>query len=74
MMRIEEEIFDWEDWDEVDVGVMQYYDVTFKQDFGPFKQGEQHSGVALSLTKCQLTAYDEDGNVLQQCSIKLVPA
>ena len=36
---LEQQIFSWEDWDELDVGDLIFYDVTLKVPVGEFPAG-----------------------------------
>lgn len=37
---MEEQLFNWEAWDEAGTGCFTFYKIILKQDIGPYKQGD----------------------------------
>lgn len=50
----------------------QFNEVTFVEDFGKFKKGEQFSSVFFDLSEGKALAYDDEGNVKQITNFKIV--
>jgi hypothetical protein len=57
---IETQLFDWENWDQLDVNDLCFYDVTFKTDVGPFKAGDTADEVVLLLSQSKIEVYVGD--------------
>lgn len=57
---IESQLFDWEDWDQLDVCDLYFYDVTFKVAVGPFKVDDNADGVALLLSQSKIEIYKDN--------------
>lgn len=63
----------WEGWDEPGPGGLQFYEVEFYRDFGPFKEGECFGCVYVDFGKGILEAYTEDGqDVAKRCNFVAV--
>lgn len=69
---IEHQLFTWESWDELGVGDLYFYDVTFVADVGPFKVGDTASGVSMLLSQSKIEVYDEKDEVAFTGHLKLV--
>lgn len=66
--------FLWDGWDQIEVNFMQFYNVDFYQDFGPFLKGENFSSVSVDYLKGILEAYSEDGKeVIKRCKFTATP-
>lgn len=71
--RIEQTIISYEDWDQADGMDMQFYDCTFKRDFGPWKQGETVGCVVFEWSKSRIAEFDTDGVATRTCPIEMKP-
>lgn len=69
--RIEEQILDHNGWDPVDEMAIQFYDCTFKRDFGPWKRGEKASCIVLDMHKSQVSELDSQGQTTRYCDVRL---
>ena len=67
-----EKLITYINWDWLDGGCIQYYDCIFQQSIGCFEQGQRVPILCFDPEKAQLIAYDEQSNITQQQSIKLV--
>ncbi len=45
---------------------------TFKQDFGPWKKGDKVENLTLDYDGCYIEEYDDEGEVVKKCAVKLV--
>lgn len=63
-------------WDEYDAGGkygdVQFYKVEFTEQFGCFSKGEQASCLTVSLIDRLIFSYNEKGEILKRCKIKIV--
>lgn len=62
------------DWDEGggDYGDIQFYQVEFTEEFGPWKKGQRVQALAFYLSKCLLREY-KDGEEVMSINVKLIP-
>ena len=51
------DIFNFEDWDQLDTNIFIYYDVDFKQDFGLFKRGSSYNSITIDYDEGTITTY-----------------
>lgn len=51
----------WEGWDEIDILLFSFYNVTFTDDFGVFKKGDTYSSVSVNYQEGVIEAYNEEG-------------
>jgi hypothetical protein len=51
----------WNGWDQVDVSILTFYDVTFTSDFGIFKENEKYSSITVDCKNGIVEGYDNDG-------------
>lgn len=64
----------WNGWDQPDTAVLQFHNVEFYEDFGPFSNGEEFSCVTVDHIKCVIEAYSEDGTeIVKTCKFKAIP-
>jgi hypothetical protein len=56
-MTIERQIFDWEEWDNVDEGVLRFYDVQLKVPVGEFMPGDEFDTAVVDLQNSKLVLY-----------------
>lgn len=54
--------FEWSGWDEMDILMNSYYNVTFTGDFGNFKKGESFSSITVDYQKGLVEGYNDDGS------------
>ncbi len=59
-------------WDG-DLECLILYDLTFKEEWGPWKKGAKLDSVAIDLVKKTVSVFDDDGKLLTQVPFKLVP-
>jgi len=65
--------FSFEGWDEAgDVGDIQFYNVEFNEDFGPFQKGDKCSCVARMDADGSLIEYDNNGVTKRSIKIKYI--
>lgn len=62
-----------EDWDELELPDFILTNVEFLIDFGPFTKGEKYESIGIIYSKSKFEAYNNDGKVIKECSIKLIP-
>lgn len=53
---MEQNIFSWKGWDQIDTTIFQFTDCVFKKDFGSIRAGEYFEGVLLDYETGTLTA------------------
>ena len=63
----------WNGWDEVDILMNIYYNVTFTGDFGVFKNEEKFTSVLVDYQKGVIEGYDDAGEVLKTQKFKCLP-
>lgn len=57
----------WDGWDEAgEPGNLQFYNVEFIRDFGPWKSGDKVSCLYLSMQNGILESYSDDGNSIDK--------
>ena len=69
-------VFDFEGWDG-DVEYMTFYKAVFKKDFGPWKSGQKVDCITILYVDDDgptMKEYNEDGDAVNQCHIKLAQA
>lgn len=59
----------WNNWDEYDVLIFQYYDVTFIEDFGMFKKGDFAKFLSVNYEKGIIEEYNEDGTKVMKTQL-----
>jgi len=64
----------WDWWDQVEINFMQFYNVEFYENFGPFLKGESFSSVSVDYMRGIIEGYSEDGNeVVKSCKFTAIP-
>lgn len=58
---MEREFFDWDNWDELDVTALQFYNCVMKKDVGPIKSGDKINCIAVDFQHGYMIFYNEDG-------------
>ena len=59
-MGLEDTLFDWESWDEVDtVGGLQFTGCTFKRNVGPFKAGDKVEAISIHFCDSKMYVYND---------------
>jgi GTP-dependent phosphoenolpyruvate carboxykinase len=67
--------FTYDGWDGCgDEGDIQFYNVEFTEDFGPFKKGRRYNSVARMDSLGILAEYDEEGREGAKCNIRYTVA
>jgi hypothetical protein len=59
-------------WDNDDPGDIQFYDVEFTADFGPWRKGETVDCLFISMTTGEVKQFDEDGMVVRETTVRFV--
>lgn len=60
-------------WKGIDIngpGQFQFYNVSFTEDFGPFKKNEFIDTLYMDHEKGLVEQYDDEGNVVKGCRVK----
>lgn len=58
---MEQEIFSWEQFDELSDQVLQFYNCIFKKDFGPFKDSQNVASISIEFSTGIIKVYlDQD--------------
>ena len=57
------DIFNFEDWDQLDTNIFIYYDVDFKQDFGLFKRGSSYKTMTIDYDEGTITIYKDNDEI-----------
>lgn len=52
---------------------MQYFEVTFKEDFGPFKKGEHVNSVVVDFYEKRIREVNSKYETGRSCTVKMVP-
>jgi len=64
----------WKSWDEFDILANFYFDVTFTNDFGNFKKGENFRSMLVDYQNGLVEGYSEDGKeVMKSQKFKCTP-
>lgn len=58
------EMVDFSGWDDIDTGTMQFYEATFKKDFGPWKKGQTVETLSINFLSGVMESYFEGKVVL----------
>jgi len=61
---MERQLFEWENWDEVDVAFLQFYQCKLIVDIGPYKKGDMLSCIAINYQDGVLEVYSDDGEAI----------
>jgi hypothetical protein len=64
--------FYWLEWDQNDTLEIQFYDVTFYENFGPFAEGDFLSVISVNYGDGLIRSYTETGEVDKQVQFKAV--
>lgn len=70
---MEKQIFDWEDWNNLDTAAFQFIDCTIKEDFGPLKKGETYQSISVDFENGFLEAFNEEKPLIK-VNLKLTVA
>lgn len=73
--RVEEKILPitWSDWDTCgDNGDLQFYDVEFVKDWGPYKAGQKIDSLCLLLGQGKVVQYDDNGQEIVVINVQLM--
>lgn len=62
----------WFGWDEIDVMAVMFYNVTFLEDWGHYKKGQEIDKLYYSQDK-GIVEYNVDGEEVKVTNVKLVP-
>jgi hypothetical protein len=54
--------FKWTGWNEMDILMNSYYNVTFTDDFGAFKKNDTFSSITVDYQKGLVEGYNDDGS------------
>lgn len=66
-------IFSYKASEVLDSVSIQYYNCTFKKDFGPWKQGDECGCMYVDYVLFTMKQYTNDGDVIAQCEFMLDP-
>ena len=69
---MEKRLFDWLEWDDLDVGHFLFFDCTLKQDIGALKKGTLIDSISVNYQNGELVAYDEEGSVITRVKLALI--
>jgi hypothetical protein len=69
--HFEQQLFDWEGWDEHGPADLQFYNCTLKKDFHGFKAGHKFDWVYLSLKSSTLEFGYKNGNKIYKFNLIL---
>lgn len=70
-MRIEEEIFEWEDLNEVELTCLSFSKCRFLVNFGPWIKDEKVDFMTFNFDESTLTEHKNDGTFVKGTKIKL---
>lgn len=59
-VSLEYQLFEWKQWDEMDIGDAIFYDVTLKVPVGEFKAGQKFHSVYWKGSDSTITFYDDN--------------
>lgn len=59
---------------DVDADYMQFYEVKFEEDFGPYKKGEVVDAFSILFSEALACTYDEDNKRTRIVPVKIVTA
>lgn len=71
---MESKIFNYEEYDQIDEMLCNYYKVVFKKDFGCFKDGEQHYCISIDYKLGYIGLFDDTGELVKKVDIELALA
>lgn len=56
---MEKEFFDFEDWDELDIAICQYYNCRLNKDINQFNKGSEFEMITMDYSRGIITLYKE---------------
>lgn len=68
---MEQQLFTWENWDDIDTLAVMYYNVMLKVAIGPFKPGAQLESVYLDYDKSIIQVW-KDNKSIWEGALRLV--
>lgn len=70
---MEQDIFSWDSFDEVDDQILQFYNCTFKKNFGPFVLGQNVTSITIEFSTGKIEVYldSEDADPIFTGLLKL---
>ncbi len=71
---METDLFSWEEWDEVDGTMNQYYNCTLEINIGDFLAGKTIPVIVLDYASGTLELVDKDNKLISKHNLKLVLA
>lgn len=70
---IVQELVDASGWDELDLCSICVYDAVFKQDFGPWKQGQKVNSLSIMFMQGIIESVDDEGNIIDRMEFEIIP-
>lgn len=68
---MEKQLFDWEGWDELEVGDLWFHDVTLIRDIGPFKKGDKFLNAGVHFSTGLLQLFNEGNDPVAEFKLSL---
>lgn len=68
---MEREFFNWDGYDQPGDWALQFYDVEFIKEIGPFKIGDKFDCVVIDFERGVMESYDREGKVLNTVEVGL---
>ena len=69
---MENQLFDWLEWDELDVGHFLFMNCTLKQDIGALEKGMLVDSISVNYQNGELIVFDREGNELTWVQLALI--
>lgn len=69
---MERQLFEWKNWDQLDVAALQFYDCTLKVDIGGgYKKGDSVKSIVVDFNEGFLAIYDDEGKEVYKAKLKM---
>jgi len=61
------------EWDDIDMLIINLYNVEFIVDFGPFRKGDKCEILTVDYNKGELVQHDKEGYIIKSVHVEMKP-